>query len=486
MRFFDQVSFLQAHTVVTGSFSVPSRGETVPILHVVGRVTAEPVVSEFDVPGEDRCLVDGCAVSCAETAPARSRSPADLPSAVPVESGDPLPAGCDAVVMVEDLELSDGRFTTVKAARPGQHVRRAGAEVRRGEVILPSGHRIRPDEVGALVACGVEEVRVRALQVSLIPIGQGLVPPGTRPRTGEVIESNTARAAAFLAGRGVGCIPRRAVAGDVGTIAAAVMAATAESDLVLLFGGVSKGPSDGTAGAIGSVGEVLFHGVAMQPGRPTLAGRVNGVPVLALPGYPFAAGVVLRELVAPLLSVWGFPPAVQFPTALVELARPVVSEVGVDEFVPLTLGSVGDRWVAFPRARTPASHLADIGPHAFLHVPGGVEGYETGEVREVRLTTDPDVVGRTLIVAGPGGETVLARFAPHLRSSDLVFEPVGGAAGAAIAMLQSGTCHFTALDEPGGVPRLLCTGDSCGDPRIRAVIGAAGSIGLPVEFIPTG
>jgi len=156
MRFFDQVSFLQAHTVVTGSFSAPSRGEIVPILHVVGRVTAEPVVSQFDVPGEDRCLVDGCAVSSVETDPARSRSPADLPSAVPVESGDPLPAGCDAVVMVEDLEQSDGRFATVKAARPGQHVRRAGAEVRRGEVILPPGHRIRPDEIGAIVACGVE------------------------------------------------------------------------------------------------------------------------------------------------------------------------------------------------------------------------------------------------------------------------------------------------------------------------------------------
>ncbi len=485
MRFFNQVTYLQAHAIVTESFPVPTRTETVPVAGAVGRVTAGPVLAVFDVPGEDRCLVDGCAVSCAETAGAREGRQVGLTSAVPVESGDPLPDWCDAVVMVEDLGESGGKYVTSKAARPGQHIRRAGAEIRREEQILPSGHRVRPDEVGALVACGVEEVRVRALRVALVPVGQGLVPPGTRPGPGELIESNTARAAAFLAGRGVGCIPHPAVTGGAGAVGEVLAAVARDSDLVLVFGGVSKGSSDGTAKAIGTLGEVLFHGIAMQPGRPTLAGRVGRVPVFGLPGYPFAAGVVLRELVAPLLCSWGFPPAAQYPAVTVELARPVVSEVGVDEFVPLTLGYVGDRWVAYPRTRDPASHLADVGPQAFLHVPGGVEGYEAGTGHEVRLTASERAAGRTLLVHGAPGPA-LEGLASAARAVGVRVEVVGGRAASALAVLEARRCHIVAQEGPQGQPRLLCSRALLDDRCVRAVTGIAGAVGWPVEFVTPG
>jgi putative molybdopterin biosynthesis protein len=327
MRFFDQVTYHEARAIMAKAFPAPLRVETVPIAAAVDRVTAEPVRAVFDVPGEDRSLVDGCAVQSAYTAGAREGVPVALPWAVPVESGDPLPEGCDAVVMIEDVEESNGAYVTSRTARPGQHVRRAGAEIKGGDEILPSSHRVRPDEVGALVACGIESVEVRALRVALVPVGQGLVRPGNRPGPGEVIESNTARAAAVLAGCGVGCIPHPPATGDAGAIGEMLAGVVRDSDLVLLFGGVSKGSRDGTARAVASLGDVLFHGVAMQPGRPTLAGHVGPVPVIALPGYPFAAGVVLRELIAPLLCAWGFPPAVQYQSVPVELARPVVSEV---------------------------------------------------------------------------------------------------------------------------------------------------------------
>ncbi|HIH02547.1 MAG TPA: molybdopterin molybdenumtransferase MoeA [Methanoregulaceae archaeon] len=485
MRFFDQVTYLQARAIVTESFPTPSRAERVPIADAVGRVTAEPVLSAFDVPGEDRCLVDGCAVSSVETAAARDRRHVSIPSAVPVESGDTLPDGCDAVVMVEDLKESGGEFTTAKAARPGQHIRRAGAEVREGEEILPSGHRVRPDEVGALVTCGIEGIRVQTLRVALIPFGQGLVPPGSRPGPGEVIESNTARAAAFLAGRGVSCIPHSAMSGSIGAIGDQLAAVARDSDLVLVFGGLSKGSSDGTARVIGALGEILFHGVAMQPGRPTLVGRVGRIPVIAIPGYPFAAGVVLRELVAPLLCSWGFPPAVQHPTLSVELARPIVSEVGVDEFVPLTLGFIVDRWVAYPRARNPASHLADIGPHAFLHVPSGVEGYEAGNVHEVSMTAGERAARRTLLVhgaPGPGSDELVS----IARAVGVRVELVGSRPASAFEALGARRCHIAVLEGPGGRPRLLCSRVLLDDPCVRAVTGAAGAIGYPIEFVASG
>jgi putative molybdopterin biosynthesis protein len=482
MRFFDQVTYLQARAIITGSFPVSSRTETVPVVDAVGRVTAEPVLAAFDVPGEDRCLVDGCAVLSAETLGARDRRAVRLPSALPVESGDPLPGGRDAVVMIEDLEGSEGSFTTTKAARPGQHVRRTGAEVRQGREILLPGHRVQPDEVAALVACGVEGICVRALRVALVPVGKGLVPPGTRPGPGEVIESNTARAVAFLSGRGVDCITRPPVTGGTGVIGDALAAAARDTDLVLIFGGVSKGSSDGTARAVSVLGEVLFHGVAMQPGRPTLVGRVGSVPLLALPGYPFAAGVVLRELVAPLLCAWGFPPTAQYPVVPVELARPVVSEVGVDEFVPLTLGFIGDRWVAYSRARNPASHLADIGPHAFLHIPGGVEGFEAGTVRPARLTAGERAARRTLFVHGALGPA-LEGLVSSARAGGVRVEPVGGRAALALEVLGARRCHIAALERPGRVPRLLANRVLLDDPCLRAVAEAAGAVGCPVEFV---
>ncbi len=485
MRFFDQVTYGRARALVTESYPVPSRAEMVPIADAVGRVTAGPVLAAIDVPGEDRCLVDGCAVSSAETAGAREGSLVRIPSAVPVECGDPLPDMCDAVVMVENLEASAGRYASSRAAWPGQHVRRAGTEIRQGSEVLPSGHRIHPDEIAALVVCGIEEVHVRALRVALLPVGKGLVPAGTRPGPGEVIESNTARAAAFLSGRGVGFTIRPPITGRAGAIGEELAAAARDSDLVLVFGGVSKGSSDGTAGAVLALGEILFHGVAMQPGRPTLAGRVGRVPVLALPGYPFAAGVVLRELVAPLLCTWGFPPATQYPAVPVELARPVVSEVGVDEFVPLTLGFIGDRWVAYPRARNPASHLADIGLHAFLHVPNGTEGFEAGTVHQARLRAGERTARRTLFVHGAPGPALPGLLSAS-QAAGLQVELVGGRASRSLEVLGARRCHIAALERPGGQTRLVSTHALVDDPCIRAVTRSAGAVGCPVEFVTPG
>lgn len=486
MRYFNNVTFMQARSLILESFPAPLRAGAVPIAEVIGRVTAEPVCAAFDVPGEDRCLADGCAVRSIETAGGREGLPVRLPSAVPVETGAPVPEGCDAVVMVEDLDEADGYAVTSRAARPGQYIRRAGSEIRGGEQVLPAGHRVRPDEVGALVACGVGSVLVRALRVTLIPVGEGLVPPGTRPGAGEMVESNTARAAAFLAARGVDCVSRPSVSGGMLAIGDALLAAARDSDLVLVFGGASKGSSDSTAKAVRALGEVIFHGVSMQPGRPTLAGRVGPVPVIGLPGYPFAAGVVLRELVAPLLCSWRFPPPQQYPAVPVELARAVVSEVGVDEFVPLVLGFVGDRWVAYSRPRNPASHLADIGPHAFLHVPGGVEGYEAGTVHRVHLTATERTLERVLLVHGAPPGPTLDRLLTAARTAGMRVELLGGRAAAARDMLATRRCHIAAVEEARGRVRLLSASSLISDRRVSAMTVAAGVVGCPVEFVTVG
>jgi len=192
--------------------------------------------------------------------------------------------------------------------------------------------------------------------------------------------------------------------------------------------------------------------------------------------------VVLRELVAPLLASWDFFPATNHPVVPVELARPVVSEVGVDEFVPLTVGYIGDRWIAYPRARNPASYLADIGPLAFLHVPSGTEGFEAGTVREARLTASERVARRTLFVFGATG-TTLEGLTEAARVAGMRVEPVGGRDALVFRALETCRSHIAALEKPGGGTRLLTTARILDDPRIRAVTVMADAVGCPIEVL---
>jgi putative molybdopterin biosynthesis protein len=287
--------------------------------------------------------------------------------------------------MIEDIVGEDGAWRTRKAVMPGEHIHPAGSEIREGEMILPAGHRIRPCDIGALLTFGITELDVRSVEVGLLPTGSELVPAGVRPGPGEVIESNTAVAAAWIAETGASSRRYPIARDDPEVLREAIARGIRENDLLLVSAGSSAGTRDFTAGVIGDLGEVLVHGIAMNPGKPSIIGKVDGKPVIGVPGYPIAAMTAVRELLLPLLATWGFyarPPE----TLRARLTGAIQADPGFDEFVLLAISRTGSRYVATPLPRTAGTQMATIRANAYLHVPAGTGRVLPGTEVDVHLT----------------------------------------------------------------------------------------------------
>jgi putative molybdopterin biosynthesis protein len=266
-------------------------------------------------------------------------------------------------------------------------------------MILPSNHRIRPQDVGALANYGVTEVAIKNVRAGLIPTGSELVPAGVMPPPGKVVESNTLMAAAVLAEAGVEAHRYPIVPDDYDLIRDVVRRGAAENDILLVSAGSSAGTRDYTADIIRDLGEVLAHGVAIKPGKPVIIGRVEGKPVIGLPGYPLAAATVLREIVLPLVARYGLP--VREPERVAaRLTTSLQSDIGTDEFVLLSAGRIGDRWVAVPQSRGAGVQMSAVRANGYLQIPAQKEGAEAGETVEVRLTVPRAEAEEAVLVTG--------------------------------------------------------------------------------------
>ena len=438
-RYLSLVSLAEARGILGSSFAFLPSTERVPVGDAAGRVTASPIFARFSVPGAHLAAMDGIAVLAEETYGAGEQRPVTLRGAGRVNTGNLLPGGCDAVIMIEEVRVDGDRFTIRKPASPWQHVRPVGEDIGETEMILPSRHRIRPNEVGALAAYGITEVDVITVRVGLIPTGSELVPAGERPRPGQVVESNTVMAAAWLGKMGARCTRSPLTPDDPALIRSRLADAAVENDLVIISAGSSAGTRDYTADVIAGLGEVLVHGVAMKPGKPVILGRVAGKPVIGLPGYPLSAVTVLREIVAPLLARYGLPVEEGEKVPAV-LASTLASEPGVEEFVFLSVGEIGGRWVAVPQGRGAGVQMSGVRANAYLAVSAESEGVEAGEEIEARLTVPVREAGQALLLTGSHDPALdyladeLARAGVTLHSAHL------GSMGGLLA-LKKKVCH---------------------------------------------
>jgi putative molybdopterin biosynthesis protein len=376
----------------------PTR-EMVPLLKSVGRISAEPIFARYSVPEVHLAAMDGIAVESKETQGASEQHPVTLSQAVRVNTGNVVPSGYDAVIIIEDVYVDHGRFTIRKAAPPWQHIRPAGEDIGESEMALPSHHLIRPSDLGALAAYGITEVPVLTVRIGLIPTGSELVPHGDLPAPGQVIESNTVMAEAILGTLGARCTRYPMVKDDPARIRKALQHAVEENDLVIISAGSSAGTKDFTAEVIADLGEVLVHGIAIKPGKPAIIGRIDKKPVIGMPGYPLSALTVLREIVTPLLHQFGLPVA-SFGTIEGCFTVSISKDIGSDEFVLCSLGRVGDRWVLSPLSRGAGVQMSAVRSNAYLKIPAGFEGYEAGTRVTARLTVSQADAERALLFTG--------------------------------------------------------------------------------------
>lgn len=398
-RYLTVTSLADTLGLLDTAFSCTPSRNRVPLLESVGRVTAEPIFARYSVPEVHLAAMDGIAVASSETEGASEQHPVTLDLVVRVNTGNAIPPEFDAVIMIEDVHVDGERFTIRRAVPPWQHVRPAGEDIGESEMALPSRHRIRPHEIGALAAYGITDVSVLSVRVGLIPTGSELVSHGTHPAPGQVVESNTVMAEALLRQVGVTCTRYAMVKDDPELIARAIQRAVRENDVVIISAGSSAGTRDYTADVIADLGEVLIHGVAIKPGKPAIIGRVDKKPVIGMPGYPLSALTVLREIVTPLLHRFGLR-APEPESIEASLTSAISKDAGNDEFVLCSTGRIGDRWVISPQSRGSGVQMSAVRANAYLKIPAGIEGYEAGERVTGTLTVPRADAERALLVTG--------------------------------------------------------------------------------------
>ena len=378
--------------------------ETIPVRNACGRITAEPVYARICAPHYPASAMDGIALEARATFGATETTPVTLGAEAftAVDTGDPVPEGCDAVVMAEDVVgQEDGSVRLHAAAVPWQHIRQIGEDICAGEMILASHVEISPSAMGAMLAAGVLEAAVlRRPVVGIIPTGDEVVPPTASPEPGDVVEFNSAIFSAMLVQWGAEPRTFPIVPDERAAIRAAVEEALSQCDVVLLNAGSSAGREDYSAAVLGEVGEVLFHGIAMKPGKPAILGHRGGKPLLGVPGYPVSGILVLTELLRPLLEDWYQAGARRDVHREAVLSRPVVSGLKYQEFVRVRLGRAAGKLIASPLGRGSGVVSSFMKADGILEVPQGVEGYEAGSTVQVRLLRPEEDLAHTLLAIG--------------------------------------------------------------------------------------
>lgn len=445
-RYLELRSFDEARDLLIKTFPRPDKTEKVPVMQAAGRIVASPVHAKYSVPEVNLAAMDGIAVRSRDTVGATDTNPITIDHFSRVNTGNIVPPEFDAVIMIEDVWEAGDDFRIRKSATPRQHIRPAGEDIRENRLVLPKGHLIRPFDIGALATYGITTVEVLAVNVGIIPTGSELVPLGVRPAPGQVVESNTIMAQVFLSQMGARCTRYPIVLDDPDLIRDTLRHAVKENDFVLISAGSSAGTRDFTESVIRSLGELIFHGVAVKPGKPAMLGRVNNTPVLGLPGYPLAAQTVLREFAAPLLESWGFAPAPRYPIT-VHLAQPLVSDLGFDEFVPVFIGRIGDRIIGTAHGKGAAVQMATVKANGYTHIPASVEGYEEGTAIGGFLTTDPGSVERTVMLTGTL-DPALEELALLAQDEGLFIHATNPGNISGLRSLAKNTCHAAPLSLP--------------------------------------
>lgn len=432
--------------------------EEIRVDDALDRITAEAVFARRSSPFYNASAMDGIAVRFRDTIGASEARPLVLTPEqyVPVNTGNALPAGFDAVIMIEDVHEPDaGRVEIIKAVTPWQHVRTVGEDIVVTELVLAEGHRIRPIDLGALLAAGITTIKVRKRPtVLVIPTGSELVQPEMEAAPGNIIEFNSRILAGYASQWGAKADRSPIVADEPDALRQAIGRAARDYDLVLLNAGASAGSRDFSAAVLRELGEVVVHGVNIKPGKPVILAIVGGKPVIGLPGYPISAVLTMRLFVKPLIYNLQGLEAPKAAAVTATLARPLASKLGVEDFVRVKVGKVGDTVMATPISRGAGAVMTLVRADGILTVPAGSEGVGAGQQVEIELLRDFKEITDTLVFIGSHDNIldVLANFLHRGKPVCFLSSAHVGSMGGIMA-IKRGEAHLAGthlLDEASG------------------------------------
>ncbi len=445
----------EAREIIFQQFS-PDRTrskETIYVPDAVGRVLAEPVTAVISSPNFHLSAMDGIAVKAADTFGTTETKPKELrvgTDAFYVNTGHVMPENTDAVIMIEHVHVLDPNRLEIEApAFPWQNVRKVGEDIVATELLFPHNHVITPYCVGALISGGIFTVPVKTKpNILIIPTGSELVDwrktPVENLKPGQVIESNS-----FVLGKLVeswgGTFTRHDMITDDPLKIKAAMPDAVNSgfDIILMVGGSSAGTEDHTRHVINELGEVLVHGVTIMPGKPILIGKIADTPVFGIPGYPVSAIVAFEQFVAPLIASMLGQPEPEQPKIQVEPTRKIASKLGIEEFIRVKLGAVGNKIVAIPLPRSAGCITTLTEADGIIRIPRNLEGIRPHEPVTAELLRPLSSVNNTIVVVGSHDNT-LDVLSDQIRSGHknltLSSSHVGSMGG--LMAIKKGVCHL--------------------------------------------
>lgn len=397
----ETIALEEALALILDATAPIERTEQVPVHEAAGRVVAAPPVASMDVPPFDRAAMDGYAVRAEDTfgagrydpktlrcvekvytgqLPSRSVAPGEC---IEIATGAPMPDGANAVVMVEETERTGNSddvriFTPVY---PRQHVGRRGADIALNQSVLEPGDLLNPSRVGALAAIGALDIEVYARpRVAILSTGNEIVEPGRPLGPGQIYDINRYTLSSIVRAHGGVPVVMPTAPDTLEALTDAIEIALAH-DLLVFSGGSSVGERDLILDVLVRRGEVLFHGVALKPGKPTVFGRVAGKPVLGMPGYPTSCLSNGYMLLVPMLRKMARLPEHRPHIIRVPLARRIVSTTGRHQFYTVRV-SDGRAVPAFKASGDITSMSQADG---YVEIPSHVDIVEAGELVDVKL-----------------------------------------------------------------------------------------------------
>ena len=385
--------------------------ETVAVNQALKRITAAAVFAKISSPHYHGAAMDGICVRAKDTFGATEFKPIKLQRLSGgvkdgvfafVDTGNAIPSWADAVIMIEKVRrLDDNSLEIFEAAAPWQHVRLVGEDIVATELLLTRWHRLRPYDLGALLAAGHREIRVLARpRVAIIPTGDELLGPDDEFQPGRIVEFNSTVLSGLIHEAGGTARVLPSVADDPEKLKSALHSALPDHDMVAIIAGSSAGEHDFTAEVIEGSGELLVHGLDVMPGKPAILGIVRNKPVVGVPGYPVSAIVVAREIIEPAIVKFLGQGYVARPTVKATLPKRMASHLGVEELVRVTLGRVENRLVAVPLRRGAGVITTMVQADGLMRIPSLTEGINAGEEMEIELLRPAEEIEGAILCAG--------------------------------------------------------------------------------------
>lgn len=451
-------SLAEAREIILNGFDTTGHWatETIAVPDAVGRVLAEPVHARLSAPHFHAAAMDGIAVKASATFGASEAQPKQLVTgrdAYWVNTGHVLPDNTDAVIMVEHINVIDEATIEIDSpAFPWQHIRKIGEDIVATELLFPQNHLVTPYCLGALLSGGIFSVTVKKKpKILIIPTGSELVDwqqMGDKAlQPGQVLDVNSYVLGSLAASSGATVVRHEPLMDDPVTLTEQVrLAAHSDADIILTVGGSSAGSEDYSKDVIETLGDILVHGVTIMPGKPVIVGNINHKPIFGIPGYPVSAIIAFEQFVQPLIDQFLGQPEKMRQTVSVEPTRKIASKLGLEEFIRVKLGLVGNRIVATPLPRSAGCITSITEADGIIRVPSHVEGIKDNDDVSAELLRPISAIQNTLVAVGSHDNT-LDVLADQLKGENsnltLSSSHVGSMGG--LMAVKKGVCHMAGV-----------------------------------------